>query len=174
MRIPRLESLSHVAFIVACLTLSVYVGKRVLEGPASTTRDARQTTSGTVRPGDELPLPGAGFEAFDRTAVLWISTTCRYCTESVPFYRQLAAKRHDRENRVGLIVASYEPADSLERYLAQHDIVVDAVFTVPTGVRTVEGTPTITIVDARGTVVAVRAGLLTAEGEREVLSVLGL
>ncbi len=44
-----------------------------------------------VKVGDQLPsLPAYDWKAHDRTLVLALRNGCRFCEESIPFYRKLA------------------------------------------------------------------------------------
>jgi hypothetical protein len=98
-----------------------------------------------------------------------VSTSCRVCTDSLPFYRQLA----DAGRRAGGDVrfVGIERDDDIRAYLQRAGIgqpLVTSVARPPN----VPGTPTIVAVDAGGRVARSWAGRLNRRQEREVLAVL--
>lgn len=110
------------------------------------------------------PTSGLAFEGMERTAVIAIKTGCRFCSVSVPFYRQLIAGRR-RATRVVMIHA--EAAKTAEDYLALHQLRPDSVFHIPNLPRIV-ATPTVLVIDRGGAIKGVWQGALTPAQEVEV------
>lgn len=40
-------------------------------------------------------LPGVGYADAKISVIVYLRSTCQYCTRSMPFYRRLSDKRHD-------------------------------------------------------------------------------
>lgn len=123
----------------------------------------------TYRIGERLEKLGTyGLGAGEQPLlVLWLSSRCRYCSESMPFYRRL--RLEDPKARV--IVAGPEPADILEAYVRRNEFVPDMVLSVPASTTKFHGTPTTVLVDRAGIIQGVWRGLLQDEDrQREVLA----
>jgi hypothetical protein len=110
--------------------------------------------------GDRFPdIPGLP-SATGGTLVLWLRTTCRFCTESMPFYTELVAL----SRRARIVAVGDEPAAVLRTYLEGNGVVVDAVLTVPVGTVRLAGTPTLVFVGPDKRVGAVWRGLVRSKG----------
>ena len=122
--------------------------------------------------GTAVSLPGVDWAAKPRTVVLVLSTKCRFCTDSQPFYRRLVAEAGP--HRLGLVaVFPQDPAEA-NKYLLSMGVAVDRVVQAPPTSVGAQGTPTILFVDPKGTAERVWIGRLTPDLEAEVLSRLGL
>jgi hypothetical protein len=146
---PRLDTIANLCVVVTCLLLSVAIGRRYIwdyggsEGAPST---------GYKRGEMLTTLEGVHFGTQPRTLVLFLSSKCKYCTESMPFYTKLAAARPSR--RFQLVVAGSETQATLFQYLDGHGVAVDKVVTVSPQLVKVRATPTIVLVDGSGRVQA--------------------
>jgi hypothetical protein len=160
-----LDIAGDVAFIVACVVLAGAAVYRALPSkPVSAAAVDR------ARVGTAAVLPGADFSRSPMTALVVISTSCRFCEASVPFYQQLAQR--DKADPWSLVFVGLEDPAAVSTYLRSHDIADVAVrrLTPELGVR---ATPTLLIVDARGTIRGAWNGVLQKEQEEEALRLLG-
>jgi len=157
----RLEVLSHIAFIVACglIGYSALVRSTEPRVPARNGfADGRIVDSDLLR-----QRPGT------RTLFIGVQSTCRYCTQSMPFYRQVIdrAKGHS----VTVIVGSREPADTTRRYLEAHNVrphhTIEADLAIP-----IPATPALLWLDESGRVDRSWLGALTSAQEQEVLALM--
>src|SRR5580700_4185553 len=95
----RLETATHVFLIgVCCLAGGLLIEQRFFSG-----QDAAPTTNFVGR---EVKLPGADWQSAPVSVLLQISSTCHFCNDSMPFYRQLMATRQASAAKVPVIVAS--------------------------------------------------------------------
>jgi hypothetical protein len=160
----KLETVTHVVLIsVCCLAGGLLIEQRFFSpadtGPASTT--------GLV--GREVPLPGADWQAAPFSLVLQISSTCHFCNESMPFYRQLISARQASSAKVPIIVASRDAVAVMRKHLEDQQVNVDKVLhsrleTLPAF------TPTVYVVDSKGVVRRAFIGKLDPSGEKELLT----
>ena len=113
-------------------------------------------------------IPGVKYDAgahVRTTVVLYLRSSCQFCTASMPFYQRLreaaAATAGTR-----LIAVGPEPTDDLASYLRQHLVEVDAVVSY-------EGrpkpTPTVLLVDSTGVIRSIWMGQQRDDGERDIL-----
>jgi thiol-disulfide isomerase/thioredoxin len=99
--------------------------------------------------------------------LLALSTTCHFCSESAPFYQQLAKERGSNTRIVAVLPQSV--SDSKD-YLNNLGIFVDEVKQESLNTINVRGTPTLMLVNGDGVVVDEWMGRLSVEQEAEVLS----
>lgn len=99
------------------------------------------------------------------TLLLVLSSTCRYCHESLPFYRELVAERKG----IQVIAGSAESPEAFSRYLSTANLPVDkAVQMERSEWSSVSATPTLIVIDRNGRVSAAWVGLLSDEQQAEV------
>jgi len=162
----KIEIASNIAIItVALLFGSVLVSRYLL--PASTPKPVAVEDDG-ITAGTKLPLADVDWSKSDKTLLLVLSTTCRYCTESTPFYQKLVQQKAGRGN-VRLIAVMPQSINEAQRYLSEHKISIDEVRQASLNTINVRGTPTLIVVDRTGAVVQSWAGKLPPEKETEVV-----
>lgn len=162
----RIELLSNIGIIVVAILLSVVFVNRYLL-PAFIKPEAAD--SARIKPGMKLSLSGVDWNKSDKTLLMVLSSNCRYCTESAPFYQQLAQQKVGRED-VRLIAVLPQSVGEAQQYLSTHGISVDEIRQPVTGAVYARATPTLIMVDKTGSVVESWVGKLPPEKEAEVLS----
>lgn len=163
----RVELLANVAIIVVALLLGGVLVKRYLLAP--TEPAGGPAAESRIKPGERLALEGYDWAASDRTLVLVLSTQCRYCTESAPFYRKLAEQRAGG-GKARLVAVLPQTVDDARSYLGGLEVKVDEVKQLRPDQLGVRGTPTLILADNSGKVVDVWVGKLPAEREADVLA----
>lgn len=101
------------------------------------------------------------------TLVLYLSADCRFCTDSMEFYRRLqTAAARSRTTDIAFQARAGER--EFLAYLAAHGFTEPAIVNrpVPPAVR---GTPTLILFDANGAVAGSWAGRLSADQESELM-----
>jgi thiol-disulfide isomerase/thioredoxin len=117
--------------------------------------------------GTTISLPGISFADGHDSLVLVVSTTCHFCQESLPFYKQLSEKVH---GKVDLIAVIPEPETEARKFLADAGVQPEQVVKAIPGSIGVRGTPTVLFVDGKGTVKNVWKGRLDEEGQKQLLA----
>jgi hypothetical protein len=138
--------------------------------PSAATRNpaaSRDLPTGPAQ-GTQLSVPGVTWSDSEETVVLALSDKCKYCTESAPFYKQLAAQIAQRSGVRVLAVFPQEP-NAGKKYLDDLGISVGDVKQATLDSIGVRATPTLLIVDKSGTVKQSWVGLLKGDRETEVL-----
>jgi len=103
------------------------------------------------------------------TLVLALSTHCRFCHASVPFYQKLAALKNSSASRVRLAAIMPESKEEAEDYLKKNGIAADAVVSMPMSQIGVNGTPTLLLLDGQNKLIEAWAGQLNSSQESEVI-----
>lgn len=134
------QGVEFTATVAVAIAASVILWKTVY--PDKTVEPPPQTPA-RWQVGDLVDIAkGIDFSTSPSTLLMFIQSSCKYCTESMELYRTLA--KQPRTTR--LIAVGSEPADSLVEYLRRHDVVVDEVKSVSTTDWRVTGTPTLLLV----------------------------
>jgi hypothetical protein len=125
--------------------------------------------STSVKVGDRLPsLPGYTWKAHDRTLILALKDGCRYCEESIPFYRKLAALEKSNQIDAHLIAVFPDDLAAVRQLLETQRLAVEAFPGIELNQVKVEGTPTLILVDRQGRVSKVWIGELAPAGQDDV------
>jgi hypothetical protein len=161
----KLETTTHVFLIgLCCLAGGLLIEQRFFPAPEAEMVSARNLV------GREVKLPGADWQAAPFSVLLQISSTCRFCNESMPFYKQLITARQAKAAKVPLIVASGDAVAVMRKYLEDRQVIVDKV--LHSRLESLgTGTPTVYIVDSKGLVRRAFIGELDSSGEKELLSI---
>jgi len=124
-------------------------------------------TNEGIKIGTKLTLTDVDWNKSEKNLVLVLSSTCRFCNESAPFYQKLAAQKTG-QNNIRLIAVMPQTAAEAKQYLDNHKISVDEIKQTNPDTINVRGTPTLVLVDNTGAVVQSWVGKLPPEKEEEV------
>lgn len=122
----------------------------------------------TYKPGETVSaIAGIPYATAKRTAVLFVRSTCQYCTESMPFYQSLV------KGGARLVVISGEPKDRLDAYLGEHGLIsVESATVEHSSWPKLTGTPTLVVVDETGHVVKSLVGMVPEAEQRRIRELL--
>jgi thioredoxin-related protein len=129
--------------------------------------DAAAAPYRTGEPAAELAA--VDFTKTTHTIVLFVNSTCHYCTESMPFYRRLQEAVKARGPKIRIAVVSFEKVPVTRNYLQQHQISTDEIYELPRSVTRLNATPTLLLVDRGGAVKLSVVGALPPDREDELL-----
>ncbi len=137
-------------------------------------RTAENPPPAWVKVGDQLPsLPAYDWKAHDRTLVLALRNGCRFCEESIPFYRKLAELEKSNQIAAHLITVFPDDLASVRQLVETQRLAVEAFPGIELSQVKVEGTPTLILVDRQGRVSRIWIGELAAAGQAEVVTAIG-
>jgi len=110
----------------------------------------------------------------DSALVVAVAPTCHFCTESMPFYKQLLEQRDQKGSNTKVIAAvPREEAKAEEQQkMASAGVNPDALVVLDFQNIKVPGTPTILHVDNQGKILGVWVGKQDSSGEKEILKAL--
>lgn len=156
-----LDRILSIAVILGCVSLVYLAISHYRTGAV------RASTSAEHAEGDRIAdVPVVAFQAAPATLVLWIRSTCQYCTKSMDLYRRLAV----HPKRVRVVVMGTEPEEVLTKYLQDHGVSVDQVVSVERGVIKFFRTPVLALVGSDRTIRRMWVGMLRDQSqERELL-----
>lgn len=165
--VKKTELVANIAIIVVALLLGfVLVKKYVLPG-----KDAAPTAriDPRIPAGTKASLTGVDWARNGQTLLLVLSTDCRYCTESAPFYQRLTRETTGRSD-VHLIALFPQEIEEGKKYLANLGVPIDEIRQASPGSTGAGGTPTLILVDGEGVVKSSWVGKLSAPEESEVIN----
>jgi thioredoxin-related protein len=126
----------------------------------------------TTLVGKKLDIPGVAWNSSQISAVVFLSTECRYCEASMPFYRRLVSEHHQTASSgVALLAISLEPSEYVNKHLASEQVQFDHVYQLAQSNRLLRETPTFLIVDKDGIIQLAALGVLPTSKEKEMLQI---
>ena len=159
------DTIVNVATLIACAAVSV-AAYQFSHSTARASAPAPAEARPTVKIGDKLDLPDT--VAAKPALLFYVSSTCHFCTESMPFYQRLVKRDDVRSGLVPLVVASPQKEPEVRAYLGAHKISAAAfVDGMAAGINT-RATPTLILVNPDGTVRKTWTGQLLKGQELEV------
>lgn len=155
---------SNIAVILVAVLLGYSLVNRYYSQPAQPTPAAESL----LKPGIKLQIEDLDFSKSDRNLVLVLSTTCNFCSESMPFYRRLVELNADK-SRLRVIGAFMQDLDKSVKYLNEHEVSLDKVIKADPSEMMAKGTPTLILTDKNGVVLYSWYGKLKPDRENEVV-----
>lgn len=162
--VPRVELIVNIGVLVAALLFVTSVGWVALRY-----RSTARTPSSSIETGTKITLPNWDWSTSPQTLVLVLSSDCKYCTASAPFYRRLVSQGSLSQSTRLLAIFPQAPKESRD-YLASLEIQIDDLQRAAPAALGAKGTPTLILINASGVVIQSWEGLLPPNAEAEVLA----
>jgi len=161
-RMKYLDKMANIAVIVAVV---VFLGL-VVRGDIGWHRATPPPAQELV--GKSVSLPGVQFPRGRNWLLLVVSTTCHFCKDSMPFYRQLAEKAR---GRLDIVAVLPQPQAEAQKFLQDAGVEANQIVSASPGAVGTRGTPTVLLVDGSGKVVQAWVGRLDENGQQNLLAV---
>jgi thiol-disulfide isomerase/thioredoxin len=161
----RLEKASNIALIVSAVVFLGVTIRNEFAKPA-----VRANSSVAIREaliGKTLHPPGMTFPRERQTVLLAVSSSCHFCQESWPFFRELAARSEGKLDVVAVLPQSQSEAES---YVKEAKVPVAKVVSANLQSMGVAVTPTVILLDRGGKVRDVWVGQLDEGHRKQALS----
>jgi rhodanese-related sulfurtransferase len=157
----------NIALIVVALLFFVALGKTLL---------SKNKSASNIPPlaaGTKLDWADVDWARPGQTLVLALSTDCRFCSESAPFYQRLI-KGLSETGGTRVIAALPQTIKEGQAYVKSLGVAVDEVRQLELASLGLQGTPTILLVNNAGVVTDVLTGKLAAKQEQALFEQLHL
>lgn len=163
----RIEAVANLAIIALAIMLAVVLLSRyfVSSPPAA----ASSQPSPVIKPGTELSYAKVDWKKNEKSLVMVLSTTCKYCSDSAQFYKRLTEKT-STEPSLGTVAVFPQKVGESAIYLKEKEIKVGQILEAEPSEFSVRGTPSLLLVNKDGVVLDSWVGKLTPEKEQEVLT----
>jgi len=114
-------------------------------------------------------VKGAELNKYPRTLILALSTQCRYCTQSVPFYKRLLQANAQVGGQINIIALFPESREQVEEYTTQNQLQLKTVSLVDHHKVNIEIVPYLVLVDSNREVLETWFGKLSQDDEEDVI-----
>lgn len=165
----KLRKLVAIGLNIAVILVALLLGYTMVDRYYSPPAHPSAVAESLLKPGIKLQVKDVDFSKSERNLILALSTTCHFCTESIPFYRRLSVLSSD-ERKLRMIGAFTQDVETSLKYLKEYDLILDEVIKADTSETMVRGTPTLILADKNGIVLDSWYGKLKAAGESELLT----
>lgn len=156
----RIELVANVCIIIVALVICAALAKRFLLKP-STASDVPGVAAGT-----KVNLSGIDWARNGKTLLLVLSTNCRFCSASAPFYQHLVIKAESAK----LVAVLPQSVEQSKEYLKSLSVPIGDVKQASPAALGARATPTLILVNSAGLVTDSWVGQLSADKEVEVLA----
>jgi len=166
-----LDKLANVAVICVAVMLGAVVVKNHLLGRSNSPATGQARTKAELV-GKQINIPVADWGKTSASVVLALSTNCHYCTESMPFYKQLSEMRQGPETSFQIFAFFPQDPESAEANLKEHGVTTDLIMSGPKSFSEigVRGTPALLLVNSKGIIQYAWLGKLSEKEQAEVIS----
>lgn len=165
----KLRSYLEVATNVAVLAVALVVLGVFIQSYFA--RKLRPELQGGFQKGQRLAtLPAVSYDSAPRTLLIAMNTGCRYCDASVPFYKQLIAEQRDGGEATHIVAVFPNTEDDVKQYVSQRQLDIEAVAKVDFSALNLTGTPTVILLDNKGTISDFWVGKLSEDEEQQVIA----
>ncbi|HMG74643.1 MAG TPA: hypothetical protein VK582_14175 [Pyrinomonadaceae bacterium] len=162
--VKRIELIANVSIIIVAIVICAALAKRFLTKPPAQQSDASGIVAGT-----KINLPDEDWAKNGKTLLLALSTNCKFCSASAPFYQRLASTALSSKN-TKLVAVLPQGAEQSREYLSTLKVTIEDVKQASPVSLGVRATPTLILVNNAGIVTNSWVGQLTPDKETEVLA----
>ena len=169
----KIEVLSNVAIIVVAIVLTFtlikgYTSKNSVDAPVKNPTAINPTVNSADLIGKKLNVPDVDWAKNGKTLVMAVQSGCHFCTDSGPFYRELA-KRQSANAKVKIVAILPQTVEDSRQYLSSLGVSINQIRQMSLGSIGVSGTPTLLLADSNGVVTDAWIGKLDGSKEAVVL-----
>jgi hypothetical protein len=161
----KLEMVTNIMVIASVLVSGFLLYRSYTNTNTSRATRLPEPAAGTVLPA----LPGYRWDGHSHILLLALRKGCRFCEESMPFYRELLKAEKSGGSKAHLVSVLPDPEMDATRLL--HDAQLDLPIVTSFQLQRlhVSATPTLILVDGNGTVEKTWVGKQDAAGQQAIL-----
>lgn len=164
----KIELTANVLIIIVALVFCiVFIQRNFFPTLAVKSKQTKETAPEI---GAKVSLPNFTWPQERKTLILVLKAGCRFCDESMPFYRRIL--KMGNESNVKLVAVFPTGVEEGTSYLSKYGIADIEVRQMPLKDLHVRGTPTLILTNEFGEVANFWVGRLPQEKEDEVINLL--
>ncbi len=156
----KLETVTNLAIIVVAIMLGFVLVQKYFRG-----ENPEKTPTEIVK-GTKISLSDVSWRQNQKTLILVLQKDCRFCSESMPFYKTLVEK--SKVKGVQLIAVLPDSREEGVQYLKENGVDIQEIRQSRLDEINVQGTPTLILLNDKGEVENSWVGKLPSEKETEV------
>lgn len=163
-QMKSLDRIANLSIIVAVIVFLFVVGRRELYPRLNHVQRLPEIDQLI---GKSMQISGVRFPRQQESLLLALSTSCRYCQASTPFYRELSKKVR---GKVDLIAITPQTQEQMQLWLASDNVVVDQIVSARLDALGIITTPSLLLLDKSGKVTQAWIGSLDEQGQKQVMA----
>lgn len=163
----RLDKLGQWASIVMSLCVAAAAVQFMVGGRWSPQPVNISAESG-VPVGKQVQLPEEARSGRTAILLLAVNSRCKFCTESMPFYKRLTELSAVQDGKVTLALLSSQTSEEIGAYAARHGVDIRTIVPLGGTGLPITATPTLVLVDKSGKVTQSWVGYLNKEQQLQV------
>lgn len=164
----KLEVIANISVIAVAALGCILLAKTLLPGERGRSSNLPGTSLPIPEIGTVVSLPEVAWSSHKQTVILVLSTQCRFCADSAPFFRKLAERARERGDTGMIALFPQDPQEGAD-YLQSLNVPVDQIIQAPIASAGARGTPTLILADEHGSIMKSWVGRVSAEREPELL-----
>ena len=162
--VKKIEVFTNIAIILVALILGVVLVKKFL-----LTDSSANLPKETVAVGKKLNFDQIDWASNDHTLLLVLSKDCRFCSESMTFYKKIA-QEISRNPAIKISAVFPHDPETAKQYLEANQLQIEQIYQADPPSLGVGGTPTMLLINNSGQVEETWFGKLSEADEQKVLN----
>lgn len=158
----RVELFANIAIILVAILLGYFLIQRFFFQQNQQPQPPTEIAKGT-----KISLPDVDWQANQKTLLLVLQKGCKFCTESMPFYKTLVERA--KEKGIKLVAVLPNSREEGSQYLKENGVEIQEIRQVQLNSVNVRGTPTLILVNDKGEVENSWVGKLPSNVEVKIL-----
>lgn len=160
-----IEAASNIAVVVVAVVVLASFARSYLRATP------RVVLQGGLLKGSQFPqLPGVDFRKSQKTLLVAMDSKCDYCSESLPFYKNLADSLRGRSNDARMIAVFPSAEEETKRYAQQSQLNVDTIFGLDFKMLNLSALPAMILIDNNGRLLDFWIGKPSKDTEKQILN----
>lgn len=161
----KLSQKVELAANIAIIIVAIFLGYILIQKFFFQQNPSQPPTE--IAKGTKISLTDTDWQANQKTLLLILQKDCRFCTESVPFYKVLVEK--SKEKGVKLVAVLPNSREEGSQYLRENGVEIQEIKQAGLSSINVKGTPALILVNEKGEVEKSWTGKLPNPIESEVV-----
>ncbi|MFV0388490.1 MAG: peroxiredoxin family protein [Pyrinomonadaceae bacterium] len=166
----NIELVSNLAIIVVSIVFVLFVANRFLSTTRSDSNSEILSATSKQKPvlesGAKVSIPNLDLTG-TRTLVVYVRKGCKFCDNSLPFYKHLI--EGNSKSNSAVVFVSQDDTKIMHKYLEEHSIATNRIYKADLSTIGVRGTPTLLLLDSNGKLEEYWIGQLSDEKQLQVL-----
>jgi len=159
----RVEVVSNIAVIIVAVLFGYFLIQKFFFSNQSQPQPPKE-----IEKGAKISLPDVEWQSDQKVILLVLQKDCKYCTESMPFYKSLTQKASEKGVRVIAVLPN--SLEESNQYFKENGVQIQQIRQTSLDMVNVRGTPTLILLNERGEVSNSWVGKLPSSKEQEVIN----
>lgn len=173
MKKTKIKNLLEVTTNIAVLVVTLVLVTMFVRSYFATTSTKRVNVAGKLTSDTAIgEIKDLDFVDAPRTLMMVLSTGCKYCIQSAPFYKTLSAMRGRLTGRTRIVAVFPQNEQDVKSFLQEHQLEIEFRPNVDFEKLGISSTPTLILLDSRKNILDSWVGSLSKGEQEEVAKVI--